>query len=41
MSPLAEEEAAGILSLMRVSTDKALGILEQAKFLVDLVTRHD
>jgi KorB domain len=37
---LGEEEAAGILSLMRVSTDKALGLLEQAKFLVDLVTLH-
>jgi hypothetical protein len=37
---LGEEEAAGILSLMRVSTDKALSILEQAKFIADLVTRH-
>ena len=38
---LGQEEAAGILSLMRVSTDKALSILEQAKFIADLVTRHD
>jgi hypothetical protein len=37
---LGEEEATAILSLMRVSTDKALGILEQARFLVDLVTIH-
>jgi hypothetical protein len=37
---LAEEEATGILNLMRVSTDKALGILEQARFLVDLLTIH-
>ena len=37
---LGEEEAAGILSLMRVSTDKALGILEQARFIVDLLTIH-
>jgi len=37
---LGEEEASGILRLMRVSTDKALGILEQARFLVDLRTIH-
>lgn len=37
---LGEEEATGILNLMRVSTDKALGILEQARFLVDLLTVH-
>jgi len=37
---LGEEEAAGILGLMRVSTDKALSLLEQAKFIVDLVTLH-
>lgn len=35
---LGEEEATGILNLMRTSTDKALGILEQARFLVDLLT---
>ncbi|MEI6664471.1 MAG: KorB domain-containing protein, partial [Actinomycetes bacterium] len=34
------EEATGILSLMRGSTDKSLGILEQARFLVDLLTIH-
>lgn len=37
---LAQEEAAGILNLMRVSTDKSLGILEQARFIVDLLTLH-
>jgi len=37
---LGKEEATGILSLMRVSTDKALGILEQARFIVDLLTIH-
>jgi hypothetical protein len=37
---LAEEEATGILNLMRVSSDKALGILEQARFIVDLLTLH-
>ena len=37
---LGEEEATGILNLMRVSTDKALGILEQARFLVDLLSIH-
>jgi hypothetical protein len=29
-----------VVNLMRVSTDKALGILEQARFIVDLVTIH-
>jgi hypothetical protein len=37
---LGQEEATGILSLMRVSKDKALGILEQARFIVDLLTIH-
>jgi hypothetical protein len=37
---LGPEEATGILSLMRGSTDKALGILEQARFLDDLLTVH-
>lgn len=37
---LGEEEATGILSLMRVSTDKGLSILEQARFVVDLVSVH-
>ena len=36
----AQEEATGILSLMRVSKDKALGILEQARFLADLLSIH-
>jgi hypothetical protein len=37
---LGAEEATGILSLMRVSKDKALGILEQARFLADLLAIH-
>jgi len=37
---LGEEEATGILRLMRVSTDKTLGILEQARFLADLLSVH-
>lgn len=37
---LGEEEASGILNLMRVATDKSLGILEQARFIVDLLTLH-
>jgi hypothetical protein len=37
---LGPEEATGILSLMRGSTDKSLGILEQARFLVDLLNVH-
>ena len=37
---LAEEEATGIVNLMRLSTDKALGILEQARFIVDLLTLY-
>ena len=37
---LGPEEATGILSLMRGSTDKALGILEQARFLDELLTVH-
>ena len=38
---LAAEEATGILNLMRVSTDKALGILDQARFIVDLLTLQE
>ena len=38
--PLAEDEASGIVNLMRVSSDNALGILEQARFIVDLLTIH-
>jgi hypothetical protein len=37
---LGEEEATGILNLMRASTDRGLDILEQARFIVDLVTIH-
>ena len=37
---LGEQEATAIVSLMRVSPDKALGILEQAKFIADLLTLH-
>ena len=37
---LGDEEAAGILLLMRTRTDQGLGILEQAKFVVDLLTIH-
>lgn len=37
---LAEDEATGIANLMRVSTDNGLGILEQARFVVDLLTLH-
>ncbi len=37
---LGQEEASGIVSLMRASTDQALSILEQARFVVDLLTIH-
>lgn len=37
---LGEEEATAILRLMRVSKDKALSILEQARFIEDLRTVH-
>ena len=37
---LGQEEATGIVHLMQVSSDKALGILEQAKFIADLLTLH-
>ena len=37
---LGNEEATGIVNLMRVSTDKGLGILEQARFISDLLTLH-
>jgi len=40
-SSLGQEEATGIVNLMRVSSDKALGILEQARFIVDLLIIHD
>ena len=37
---LGEDEATGIVNLMRGSTNKSLGILEQARFLVDLLSIH-
>jgi hypothetical protein len=37
---LGEEEAMGILSLMRSATHKALSLLEQARFVGDLLTVH-
>ncbi len=37
---LGQEEATGIVSLIQVSSDKTLGILEQAKFIADLLTLH-
>lgn len=37
---LGEEEAAGILHLMRASSDKSLNILEQARFIEDLLSIH-
>jgi hypothetical protein len=37
---LGKEEAACIINLVRTSSDKALGILEQAKFVVDLMDVH-
>ena len=38
---LGEEEAMGIACLMRVTKDKTLSILEQAKFVVELISMHD
>lgn len=37
---LGSDEATGILSLMRASTDHGLGLLEQARFVDDLLTVH-
>ena len=37
---LGDEEVAGILQFMRIPTDKGLGIVEQAKFVGDLLTIH-
>jgi hypothetical protein len=37
---LGAEEATGIVNLMRVSTDTSMGILEQARFILDLLTIH-
>jgi ParB/RepB/Spo0J family partition protein len=38
---LGEEEATGIASLMRVSEQKTLSILEQARFVLELLSMHD
>ena len=37
---LGAEEAMGILTLMRSSTDRGLSLLEQARFITDLLTVH-
>lgn len=37
---LGADEALGILSLMRAATDKALSLLEQARFIGELLTVH-
>ena len=37
---LGEEEALGIISLMRVAKDHSLNLLEQAKFIAELLTMH-
>lgn len=38
---LGEDEATGIIMVMRASNDRALGILEQARFVDELHRRHD
>lgn len=38
---LGDEEALGIASLMRVARHKTLSIVEQARFVVELLTMHD
>ncbi len=38
---LGDQEATGIVNLMRVSQDKDLSILEQAKFVVELLSIHE
>jgi hypothetical protein len=38
---LAQEEATGIIQLMRVDPQKALSIVEQAKFVMELLSTHD
>ena len=38
---LGQQEAAGIVHLMRLGPDKTLTILEQARFVVDLLTVHN
>jgi len=37
---LGEEEASGIIALMRVAPNKSLQILEQARFVAELLTMH-
>ena len=37
---LAEEEALGILNLLRISNDRSLTILEQARFIDELRQMH-
>ena len=37
---LGEEEATGIISLMRMAKDNRLNLLEEAKFIVELLTLH-
>jgi hypothetical protein len=38
---LGEEESEGIASLIRVAKNKTLNILEQAKFVIELLSMHD
>jgi ParB/RepB/Spo0J family partition protein len=38
---LGDDEAMGIACLMRLAKDETLSILEQAKFVVELLSRHD
>jgi ParB/RepB/Spo0J family partition protein len=38
---LGEEEAEGIAALVRVTKQKTLSILEQARFVVELLSMHD
>jgi len=38
---LGQQEAAGIVHLMRLGNERSLTILEQARFVVDLLTIHD
>ena len=37
---MAEEEASGIVALMRAAPDKSLQMFEQAKFVVELLNIH-
>ncbi len=38
---LGEDEAMGIVSLMRIGKQRGLNLLEQAKFTIELLTMHD